>query len=126
VICIADKSHVLVSCSFYGSGYWRVVNGSMGSTSSLSISAMAESRILRNLLRLWTDSDSGEIFVIVMGRTGEFSSSSPPDNACRMLFVKFVGWVLVLVLVLVLCVCGEDFMVVVHKGFSEWWRRAVV
>jgi hypothetical protein len=67
---------------------------------------MAEVRIIRNLLRFWTASDSGDVvFVIVIGETGE--STLLLDNACRMLLVKVVG------LLLGLCVSGGDFW---------WWR----
>jgi hypothetical protein len=51
---------------------------------------MADSRILaRNLLRSWT-----EVFFGVIGKAEE--STLLVGNACRMLLVKFVGWVLVL------------------------------
>jgi hypothetical protein len=80
-------------------------------SSSSSISAIEKSRIISNFLRCWTASESGEVFVIVLRRTGD---SALLNNACSMLLLKVVGRVLVLVLVL--CVCGGDFMVVVDKG----------
>jgi hypothetical protein len=80
---------------------------------------MAESRIIRNLMRRWTASDS-EVFVIVIGETGD-STALLLDNACRMLLLKVIG------LVLVLCVCDGDFMVVVvDNGCSEWLLARVV
>jgi hypothetical protein len=90
----------------------------MGSKSSPSSSAMAEVRIKRNLLRLRTDSDSEEVFV--MGKIGESSPSLLLDNASRLLLIKVVG------LVLVLCVCDEDFMVVVVERFFRCWFEKVV
>jgi hypothetical protein len=77
---------------------------SMASRSSLLISAIAASRVIRNLLRR-TSADSGEVCVIVIGRT-EVSATLMLDNACRMLLLKGVG------LVLVFCASDGDFMVV--------------
>jgi hypothetical protein len=78
---------------------------------------MAELRILCNLLRCWTALDSEEVVVVMIGKAGESSSSSLLNNACRMLLVTFIAWVLVL------CVSGGDFMVVVGEGFSYWSLR---
>jgi hypothetical protein len=67
---------------------------------------MAESRTIRNLLRRWIDLDSEEVFVAVIGRTGD--STLLLDN---------VG------LVVVLPVGDGDFMVVVmvvDKGVVDW------
>jgi hypothetical protein len=57
---------------------------------------MAESRIVRNLLRRWTALDWEEVFVVAIGRTGD--STLLLDN---------VG------LVVVLPGCDGDFMVLV-------------
>jgi hypothetical protein len=76
----------------------------MGSKSSLSIIAMAESIIRRTLSRL-TSADSGEVCVIVIGSREAFTTL-PLDNAFRMLLLKLVG------LVLVFCMSDGDFMVV--------------
>jgi hypothetical protein len=65
---------------------------------------MAEARILRNRRFCPTASSSGEVFVIVLGRTGESPLLASPSNK---LLLKVVGWMLVL------CVCDGDFMVVV-------------
>jgi hypothetical protein len=66
-----------------------------------------------NVLRRSTASDSGEVFVMLIGME---KAGDPKllllDNACRMLRLKVVGRVLLL------CVCDGDFMVVVDKGFS--------
>jgi hypothetical protein len=78
----------------------------MGSKSPLSIIAMAESRIVRNLSRR-TSADSSEVCVTVIGRT-EVSPASRVVNACRVLLLKVVGLVL-----LVFCASDGDFMVVV-------------
>jgi hypothetical protein len=81
----------------------------MASTSSLSIIAMAELIIIRDLFR-WTSADSGEVFVCVIG-TGRIDvpATLPLNNACRMLLLvlKAVG------LVLVFCASDGDFMVVI-------------
>jgi hypothetical protein len=79
--------------------------------SSKSRSEMADSRIIRNLRRRWSASDSGEVFVIVLGRTGD---SALLDSDCSRLLLKVIGWML-----LVFCVCDGDFMVV-DKSFL--WR----
>jgi hypothetical protein len=93
----------------------------MVSKSSPSITAMAESRIIRNLMRRWTASGS-DVFVIMIEKTGD--STLLLDNACnRTLLLKVVGWELVL------CVCDGDFMVVGWsiKFFSaEWSLRTEV
>jgi hypothetical protein len=68
---------------------------------------MAASRIMSNLSRL-TASDSGEVFVIEIGKTGK--SSELRAHACSKLFLKVVG--VVLGVVLVFCDCDGDFMVV--------------
>jgi hypothetical protein len=65
------------------------VDDSLGSKSSLSISSMAESTIIHNLLRRSTAADTGEGFVVVIGKAGE--STLLVGNACRMLVVTFVG-----------------------------------
>jgi hypothetical protein len=78
---------------------WRI------KSSSSSIRAIDKSRIISKLLRCWTAWDSGEVFVIVLGRNGD--SALLLNNACSMLLLKVVGWVLVF------CACGGDFMVVV-------------
>jgi hypothetical protein len=70
---------------------------------------------MRNLLRCCTaSSDSGEVFVIVIGKTG--NSTLLLDNACRMLLslLKAGGSVVVL------CIFEGDFMVMFDKGLSEW------
>jgi hypothetical protein len=77
---------------------------------------MAEARILRNR-RFWTASSSGEVFVIVLGRTGESTLLASPSNR---LLLKVVEWMLVL------CVCDGDFMVVVGIGCSEWSLRTPI
>jgi hypothetical protein len=77
---------------------------------------MAEFRIIRNL-RLCTASDSGEIFVIVPGGTGE---SPLLASACSTLLLKVVLWMLVF------CVRDGDFMAVVGIGFSEWSLCTVI
>ena len=59
---------------------------------------MAASSIISNLLRL-TSWDSGKVFVIVVGETGE--STLLLDNACAMML-----------LMQVFCVCDGDFMVI--------------
>jgi hypothetical protein len=85
-----------------------VVDALMGVRISLaSSSAMADSIIARRLLRCWTASNSGEVFVIVvLGGTGDC-------NACRLwLLIKVVGSMLV-----GLCVSDGGFMVVVDNGF---------
>jgi hypothetical protein len=51
-----------------------------------SISAMAESRIERTLLRCWTTSDSKEVFVIVIGKTRD--ATLLLDTGGRMLLLK--------------------------------------
>jgi hypothetical protein len=81
---------------------------------------MAQAIIMRNILRRWTASDSGEVFAIVIGKAGD-SKLLLLDNACsRRLRLKAVGGMLLL------CVCDGDFMVVVDKGFTEWSLRTVV
>jgi hypothetical protein len=79
----------------------------LGSKSSTpSSSAVAESRIVRNRLRRWTALDSEEVFVVVVGRTGDST-----------LLLENAG------LVVVLLVCDGDFMVVVvmvDKGVVAW------
>jgi hypothetical protein len=85
------------------------MDDSMASKSSLSIIAMAELIIARDLSR-WTSADSGEVCVCVTvtGRI-EVPTTLPLNNACRMLLLvlKAGG------LVLVFCASAEDFMVVV-------------
>jgi hypothetical protein len=83
-------------------------------SSTSSSSEMAELRIIRNLLRCWTASDSEQGFVLQKLRTGD--SKLLLDNSGKMMFLKVIG------LVMVLRVCDGDFMVVVRvdKGFSEW------
>jgi hypothetical protein len=95
-------------CSFYCSSRWRFVDGFvLGLKSSTpSSSAVAESRIVRNRLRRWTALDSEEVFVVVVGRTGDST-----------LLLENAG------LVVVLLVCDGDFMVVVvmvDKGVVAW------
>jgi hypothetical protein len=80
------------------------MDDSMGSKSLLSIIAMAKLRILRNLSRR-TSADSGEVCVILIGRT-KVSTKLPLGNAGRMLF-KISG------LVLVFCASDGNFMVVI-------------
>jgi hypothetical protein len=77
------------------------------SSSCTLLIAMAESRIILNLLRR-TAADS----VIVLGRIGDSASL---DSVWNMLLLKVAR----LVLVLVLCVCGGDFMMVVDKGYES-------
>jgi hypothetical protein len=77
----------------------------MGSKSPLSIIAMAESIIIRNLSRR-TSADSGEVCVIVTGRT-KVSTKLPLSNACSVLLLKVGG------LVLVFCASDENFMVII-------------
>jgi hypothetical protein len=80
----------------------------MGSKSSLSSSAMAESIIMRTLSRR-TTADSGEVVCVNgIGRT-EGSTTLPLDNACRMLLLVLKA----VRLVLVSCASDGDFMVVV-------------
>jgi hypothetical protein len=85
---------------------------------------MAESRIIRNLfLRRWTSPpESEEVFVAVIGKTGD--STSLLNNSGRMLLHKVIGLVLV-----VLPVCDGDFMVkvvvMVDKGVVAWRAKVV-
>jgi hypothetical protein len=72
----------------------------MGLESSPSISAMAESIIIRNLSRR-TASDSGEVIVLV-GRTEVSTTLLLDSAACWMLLLK----------VMVFCACDGDFIVV--------------
>jgi hypothetical protein len=87
----------VLCCSFYCSGYWYVVDALMWLRSSPSITAMAEARILLNLLR-WTAADSGEVLVIVLGRT---ENSALLYNACSMLLLKVAGLVLLVLMMVV-------------------------
>jgi hypothetical protein len=85
------------------------------------MSAMAESRIIRNVLRFWTASDSsGEEFVIIRGKTG---ATALLDKSCSILLLKVVGRKLVL------CVCDGDFMVAMkalQRGrFAQWFEKVV-
>jgi hypothetical protein len=73
----------------------------MGSKVPLSITAMADSRIMRNLSRR-TSADTG------IGRTG-VSTTLPLDKACRMLLLELKAGGLVLLF----CASDGDFMVVV-------------
>jgi hypothetical protein len=81
------------------------MDDSMGSKSLLSIIAMAKLRILRNLSRR-TSADSGEVCVILIGRT-KVSTKLPLGNAGRVLLLKISG------LVLVFCASDGNFMVVI-------------
>jgi hypothetical protein len=83
----------------------------MGLRSSPSSNAMAESRIIRNVLRCWITSDSGEVFAMVIGKSG----GSPPllDDSCIMLLLKVVGWMLLF------CCFDGEFMMVVDKSFKS-------
>jgi hypothetical protein len=85
------------------------MDDSMTYKSSLSIIAMAELIIVRDLSR-WTSADSGEVCVCVTG-TGriEVPTTLPLNNACRMLLLvlKAGGFVPVF------CASAEDFMVVI-------------
>jgi hypothetical protein len=85
------------------------------------MSAMAELRIIRNVLRCWTASDSsGEEFVIIRGRTGV---TALLDNSCSILLLKVVGRILVL------CVCDGNFMVSMKAlqcgRFAQWFEKVV-
>jgi hypothetical protein len=87
---------------------------------------MAQAIIMRNVLRRFSASDSGEVFVMVIGKAGD-SKLLLLDNACRMLRLKAEGWVaLALVMLPLLCVCDGDFIVVVDKGSSGRSLRTVV
>jgi hypothetical protein len=76
----------------------------MGSELQLSISALAESIIIRNLSRP-ASADTG------IGRT-EVSTTFPLDTACRMLLLELKAGGLVQVF----CASDGNFMVVVLDG----------
>jgi hypothetical protein len=102
--------------SFYCCGDWCLEDDSMGSRSSLSITAMAKSRNTRNLSR-WTASDSGEevLVLVLVGRTEGVSTTLLLDSAAsRMLLLKVVG--LVRLLSEVFGVFDGDFMVFSEGG----------
>jgi hypothetical protein len=90
----------------------------MGLRSSSLSNAMAESRIVFNLLRRTVADSSDEVLVVVLAGRTEGKSAledglEDKASACSMLLLK------VLVLVLVLCICDGGFMMVVDKCFLE-------
>jgi hypothetical protein len=84
----------------------------MGLRSSSLSNAMAESRIVFNLLRRTVADSSDEVLVIVLaGRMGGNSVLRGKASASSQLLLKFAGLVL-----LVLCICDGDFMMVFVKS----------